>query len=223
MADSKDRDTVQQYVGDMLALENHIEEPLKHQIDQFKDNQQVLSALKGFHSMVQRHEDELKQHLKSIGGSESSPVKDAVSGIFGVAAGLIDRIRTEGVSKSLRDDYTAFNLAVISYDMLYTTASLLGFQDTANLASRLMQDYTRAIKQVEYLVPTVVAWELEKDDHGHKFDEQAINQARQALYNAWRDVQNESFGSNQTMGSQTSTTSTTSSSSTTPSSGSMNR
>jgi len=220
MADSKDRDTVQQYVGDMLALENHIEEPLKHQIDQFKDNQQVLSALKGFHSMVQRHEDELKQHLKSIGGSESSPVKDAVSGIFGVAAGLIDRIRTEGVSKSLRDDYTAFNLAVISYDMLYTTASLLGFQDTATLASRLMQDYTRAIKQVEYLVPTVVAWELEKDDHGHKFDEQAINQARQALYNAWRDVQNESFGSNQTMGSQTSTTSSTS---TTPSSGSMNR
>jgi ferritin-like metal-binding protein YciE len=204
----------------MLALENHIEEPLKHQIDQFKDNQQVLSALKGFHSMVQRHEDELKQHLKSIGGSESSPVKDAVSGIFGVAAGLIDRIRTEGVSKSLRDDYTAFNLAVISYDMLYTTASLLGFQDTANLASRLMQDYTRAIKQVEYLVPTVVAWELEKDDHGHKFDEQAINQARQALSNAWRDVQNESFGSNQTMGSRTTTTS---SSSTTPSSGSMNR
>lgn len=220
MADSSDRNTVQQYVGDMLALENHIEEPLKHQIDQFDDNQQVLSALKGFHSMVQRHENELKQHLKSIGGSESSPIKSAVSGIFGAAAGLIDRIRTEGVSKSLRDDYAAFNLALISYDMLYTTASLLGFQDTANLASRMMQDYTRAIKQLEYLVPGVVAWELEKDEHGHKFDEASINQARQALYDAWRDVQNERFGSsleNET-GSRTSTSTSTPSSSS-----SMNR
>jgi len=186
MADDKNRNTVQQYVGDMLALENHIEEPLKHQVEHFNDPAEAISAIRGFHIMVENHQLQLKAHLQTIGGSESSPIKSAVSAIFGVAAGMIDRIRTEGLSKSLRDDYTAFNLAAIGYGMLYTTAKLLGENQTADLADRLLRDYTKAVKQIEDLIPVVVAWELRKD--GHTFEQSAVDDAQRLLYQAWKSA-----------------------------------
>jgi len=198
MADDKNRNTVQQYVGDMLALENHIEEPLKSQLTEVNDYPEALQAVQSFHSMVQSHQQMLKSHLESIGGSESSPIKSAVSGIFGFAAGVIDKIRTKSISKALRDDYTAFNLAAIGYGMLYTTAKLLGEPQTAALAESHLRDYTRAVKQIEDILPGVVAWELRKE--GNTFEQSAVDDATRLLYEAWR----EAGTSNERMGGSTS-------------------
>src|SRR5213593_3247583 len=108
MADDKNRNEVQQYVGDMVALEGHIEQALDGQVKFEVEHAEAAAAIQRFHLMVRAQRDALKAHLESIGGSESHPIKSAVATLFGAAAGAIDTMRTKAVSKMLRDDYTAF-------------------------------------------------------------------------------------------------------------------
>jgi ferritin-like metal-binding protein YciE len=186
MADDKNLNTVQQYVGDMIALETHIEEAIDRQLDEVKDNATADAAVKQFHQMVKGHRDSLKAHLKSIGGSESSPVKNAVAGLFGVAAGMIDKVRTETVSKLLRDDYTAFNHAAIGYTMLHTTAHALTQASTADIAARHLRDYAQAVQKINQIMPGIVIWELRKD--GHVVDQSAETHSVQSVNEAWRET-----------------------------------
>ena len=117
MADSQNRDTVKKYVGDMVALETHIEEALDAQVGKItdQDHPQTAAAVRRFHDMVKRHRDALKEHLQSMGGEEGSPLKSAVTTVSGMAAGLISQVRPEAVSKALRDDYTSCNHAAMGY------------------------------------------------------------------------------------------------------------
>src|SRR2546423_9299847 len=108
MADAtkKNQETIKMWTANMLSLESHIEEALDRQLKEVQDHQQASQAVQKFHAMVKSHRDELKQYLNTLGGEPSSPIKDAITGLFGVAAGVIDRVRSEAVSKALRDDYT---------------------------------------------------------------------------------------------------------------------
>src|SRR5688500_14313136 len=173
--DDKNLDTVQQYVGDMLALESHIEEALDGQLKEVEDDPQARALVQRFHDTVKGQREALRSHLTSIGGSESSPVKELVANLFGKAAGVIDNMRTKGVSKALRDDYTAFNHAAIGYAMLHATAHLLDQRETADLAERHLRAYTCAIKEIEPVIARVVAAELRAE--GLQVQEQAVGHA----------------------------------------------
>ena len=183
MADDKNLNTVQQYVGDMVALEDHIEEALDGQLTLAKDYPPADQAVTRLHGLVKAHREGLKAHLTGLGGSESSPIKTAVADLFGRAAGVIDKVRTKAVSKALRDDYTALNLAAIGYAMLHTTASALGQTGTADLAARYLRDYAQAVQQLNQLIPGVVVWELRED--GHAVDAAAETAGVRALNEAW--------------------------------------
>src|SRR5215218_3389417 len=122
----KHRQTIADYVGDMAALESHIEEALDRQLTEVKDDPIALAAVRDFHDMVKRHRDTLKATEQETGKTIGTPIKEAGAALFGKAAGVIDLVRTEGISKGLRDDYAAFSLAAISYSMLHTTATGLG-------------------------------------------------------------------------------------------------
>jgi ferritin-like metal-binding protein YciE len=186
MADDKNLNTVQQYVGDMVAVEDHIEEAIDNQLTLAKDYAPADAAVNRFHQMVKDHREGLKAHLQSLGGSESSPIKTAVADLFGKAAGMVDKIRTESVSKSLRDDYTAFNLAAVGYAMLHTTAHALNQASTAEIAARYLKDYAAAVQQINQLIPGVVVWELRKD--GHVVDPEAERHSLETLNEAWRET-----------------------------------
>lgn len=186
MPDDKNRDEVQQYVGDMVALESHIEDALDGQLKEVTDHPQAAAAVRRFHSLAKGQRDTLKSHLQTLGGSESHPVKEAVASLFGKAAGVINNFRTKGVSKSLRDDYTVFNLAAIGYAMLHTTAKALGEPATADIAERHLRAYAQAVADVSQLVPDVVAWELRKD--GLLVNDQAIESATQTLNRVWHET-----------------------------------
>ena len=94
-----------------------------------------------------------------------TPAKEAISAALGIAAGLIDQVRTQQVSKMLRDDYTALSLAAISYHMLHTTGMALQDQATADLALRHLKDWTPIITDISHVVHGVVAQELQDDAH----------------------------------------------------------
>jgi ferritin-like metal-binding protein YciE len=186
MPDDKNLNTVQQYVGDMVALEDHIEEAIDGQLKEVKDYAPADAALNRFHQLVKDHREGLKAHLKSIGGSESSPIKTAVADIVGKAAGVVNLVRTEGISKALRDDYAAFNLAAMGYAMLHTTAHALNQPSTADIAARYLRDYAQAVQQINQLIPGVVIWELRKD--GHVVDDSAEEHSVKSLNAAWRET-----------------------------------
>ena len=186
MAESRNRDTVKKYVGDMIALESHIEEALDRQVSLVKDHPKASAAVRQFHNTVKTQRDTLKAHLKSMGGEEGAPLKTAVASLLGVAAGMVDRVRPEAVSKALRDDYTAFNHATMGYAMLHATALMLGEQSTADLAERHLRSYASAIEGINQIVADVVSWELRKD--GHIINDQVIGEATQKLNSIWRET-----------------------------------
>ncbi len=187
MADDKNTKTIADYVGDMVALEDHIEEALDRQLEMSKEHPLAGPAVQRFHDMVKANRDTLKQYQQELGDTAGNPIKAAGATVLGVAAGIIDKIRTEGVSKALRDDYTAFNHAAIGYTMLHTTALALGDQRTADLAERGLTGYASAVQEINHIIGDVVVWELQKDDH-RLANPQAASQSRETVDRVWKQT-----------------------------------
>lgn len=179
----KHRRTIADYVGDMTALESHIEEALDRQLKEVQDDPSALAAVQEFHDTVKRHRDTLRALQEETGSAVGNPIKGAGSALLGKAAGIIDVLRTEGISKSLRDDYAAFSLAAIGYSMLHTTATALGDKKVASLAERCLQDHADNIMRINEIMPDVVIRELQKD--GHHADPSAAGATRQAVSRSW--------------------------------------
>jgi len=180
----KHRQTIADYVSDMAALEAHIEEALDRQLIEVKDDPDAIAAVREFHDMVKQHRDTLKAMEEETGKTIGTPIKEVGAALIGKAAGIIDLVRTEGISKSLRDDYAAFSLAAISYSMLHTTAIALGDSHVASLAERHLRDHANAIMRINHIMPGVVTRELEKD--GHRADNAAVEATREAVLRSWQ-------------------------------------
>jgi ferritin-like metal-binding protein YciE len=180
---AKHGQTIADYVGDMVALESHIEEALDRQRTETEDDPEAQAAVQRFHDLVKQHRDTLTALQEQVGTTAGNPIIEAGSTLLGKAAGVVDLVRTEGISKSLRDDYAAFSLAAISYSMLHTTALGLGNSQVAALAERHLSDYAGAIERINELMPGVVARELAKD--GHQTNPGAVAATRQVVPSAW--------------------------------------
>ena len=180
----KHQQTIADYVSDMAALESHIEEALDRQLTEVKDDPVAPAAVRDFHDMVKEHRDTLKAMEEEAGKTIGTPIKEAGAALVGKAAGIIDLVRTEGISKGLRDDYAAFSLAAISYSMLHTTATALGDGRVASLAERHLRDHADAIMRINEIMPEVVISELEKG--GHRADNAAVEATRQAVLRSWQ-------------------------------------
>ena len=186
--------TLQQYVADVLALETHIEEALDGQLRlaELQDHPASLAALQRFHDLVKQRRETVRTHLNHLGGPPGgglmgvgqAMVKNAVTTAAGMAAGAINTVRTQAVSKALRDDYTAFNHATVSYAMLLTTAQLLHERQTLDLATQHLQAYESALEEIAGVMPEVVAWELRKD--GLLLEDNDVGAAAQLLGRTWR-------------------------------------
>ena len=157
-------DAINSYITDMLALEEHIEKAVRGQIQALGDHPQVGADLKEVQRWVQLHIAVLKQLTQLRGAATATDtVKRAGSSVLGRAAGAIDLLRSDGQSKNLRDDYTAFSLAAIGYVMLNTTALALGDQEVADLANHHLRDYARGVIALHYIIPAVVVRSLQKE------------------------------------------------------------
>jgi ferritin-like metal-binding protein YciE len=160
MRDNKD--ILTQYLSDMVSLDKHILEAVERQAEddrtaQFPEARQIISTIK---RTMESHIDTLRGELKALGGEESGPVKEAVSAVAGIAAGLYDKVRHDPVSKMLRDDYTALSLTSIAYTMLHTTGLALQYQSVADTALRCLKDVTPLVVDISQAMPGVVVKDL---------------------------------------------------------------
>jgi ferritin-like metal-binding protein YciE len=182
---SERQDTLQQYVSDMLAVERHILQPLETQskdprLESYPDAHRVVRQAE---AMARNHIRGLEQRLNALGGDAGSPVKSAATTVMGWAASAIDAVRTDPVSKNLRDDYTALNLAAVGYTMLHTTGLALQDPTTAEIANSYLKDYTPLIAEINEVIPPVVVSELM--DESEIVDPTTAHKAIQNTQKAW--------------------------------------
>lgn len=180
----KNQQTLRQYVSDMLAVDKHIHETVKRhrddkQVGADADAHQLLSRIESAFDMII---EELEQHLEHLGGAPSAPIKDAVATTIGALGSMYDKMRTETVSKMLRDDYTTLGLAAISYTQLNTTGYALGSDMTAQVAARHLRQITPLITGISRIMPLVVARELAEN---HAVDGSAAPASIRETQQAW--------------------------------------
>jgi ferritin-like metal-binding protein YciE len=182
---SERQDSLQQYVSDMLAVERHLLPAIENQSknDRMARHPEARRLVNKIEATINSHVNGLKQHLENLGGDAASPVKSAVTAALGVAATVIENVRTDPVSKNLRDDYTALNLAAIGYTMLHTTGQALMDQQTADLAVSYLMDYTPLITEISKVIPEVVVSELQ--DETEVLDPGAAERAVERTQQAW--------------------------------------
>ncbi len=163
--DEKICQTITKDLGDLHALETHGHQAISRQVDDLrgKNHPAALRACESFKQTLESHINSLDARLKALGGSPTTPLKEAVTAAAGFVAGLYGAIRNEAASKMLRDDYTFLSLDAISYLMLHTTALGLGDADTARLCEQGYRDCAGMIIAIDRLMPDLVLDELRQD------------------------------------------------------------
>jgi len=159
-ASPKANETLITYVTDMHALISHGLQAIKKQANNLKDNkhQEAFRAVQEFQRTLESEQQLLADRVKATG-----PLKDAMSALTGVTAGIINALRSEEASKSIRDDYTFLSLVAVSYLMLHTTSKGLGDLETAAIAERGYRHMARLIMNIDRLLPKLVVEELRQD------------------------------------------------------------
>lgn len=185
MADENRNQVLTTYTSDVHALVTHGLQAVHRQVEQLKNvsHKDAPVAVMAFERILTAQKAALEDRVKALGGTATGPVKDAVSAVAGVAAGLIDAVRPAETAKALRDDHTFFNHLGISWLMLYTTATSLADQETAALAQRGYNDTTRMIMHVDRILPKIVIEELCENKQLSPTDTQ--EQTRAMLKQAW--------------------------------------
>ena len=185
MASDKKNEVLTTYVTDVHALVTHGLQAVHRQVENLKNvsHQDARKAVAAFETILKKQKDDLEARIEALGGSKTQPVKDAVSAVAGVAAGLINAVRPSETAKSIRDDHTYFSHLGIAWLMLHTTASSLGDTATASLAERGYADTARMIMHVDKILPKIVVEELREDKALHPADIE--NQTRSMVRAAW--------------------------------------
>ena len=162
---SSEKGTLLMYVNDMHALQKHILEAVEQQYadERVKNDAATYDLIGKLKSMLTGHVGELKGEAERLGSGVMAAAKAAVTGALGSIAGLYDKVRKDPVSRMLRDDYTALNMASFSYTQLHTTALAYSDAPVAEAALRHLKDLTPLIMKLNEVVPHVVVRELQDD------------------------------------------------------------
>jgi ferritin-like metal-binding protein YciE len=160
------QETLATYIGDMHALEKHLLEAFERQLNLTSDTPQAQQVVQQLVDTSRRHITALDQRVDAMGEVDkgvTDAIKSAISGLFGVAAGAIDHVRPQSVSKALRDSYTATNHAIIGYIMLQTSGIALSDTETANLGQQHLQDHVRNAQAIANIMPSLVVKDISDD------------------------------------------------------------
>jgi hypothetical protein len=150
--------TLNGYVTDMLALEEHILKAISAQREDFRDEHpefakhlDVATGIINDHIATLKALDETQQ-----GSAIGEAVKRAGTVVAGLGAAAVDLVRTEKLPKNLRDDYTAGSLAYIGYVMLLTSARAFTNPRVADVAAQHMSDWAQLNMTLSDLIPAAV-------------------------------------------------------------------
>lgn len=185
------KEVLDSYITDMLALEEHIAKAIDAQVaDLRKDHPAFADTLTKASSTTARHIGALETLKTSRNIDSGSMVADAVKRAGSVVAGLgaaaIDLVRSEKLAKNLRDDYTAYSLASIGYQMLLTTALSLDDAQVADQARSHFTNYTKVVAELSQAIPGAVIEELRTQ--GLNVNPDAAEIVRKDIEKIWEEA-----------------------------------
>lgn len=191
MSTEKD-DVLVKYVGDQLAAEKHVLEVVEGQL-QDKDlvrYPHVVETLTEIRAILSNQVSVLASHLQEdLGETNSivgSSVKEAMTTMTSALATIYGKVRTEKVSKMLRDDYAALSMGSLAYTMLHATALALGNETTAGIAVKHLKEMTPLVVELNDIIPSVVVEELRERGLEVRLD--ADDEALKRSHEAWSSM-----------------------------------
>ncbi len=190
---TRDRnEAINSYISDMIGLEDHIEKAIRAQLEDLKGYPEVVAELRQIHRKVEHHISDLRGlSERRHAGGVTETVKRAGSAVLGAAAGVIDLIRTEGLPKNLRDDYTALSLASIGYVMLHTTGLSFDDREVAELAHQGFSDYAESVSRLQGIIPGAVVGYFKEE--GLPAREDVVPQVRRTIEEVWQSQSSSAF------------------------------
>jgi hypothetical protein len=194
-------EAINSYITDMLSLEEHIAKAVRGQLEDLEDYPEVTRDLKQVLRKVEQHVSDLKnlsERRNARGASDA--IKRAGAALLGLGAAAVDLIRTEGLPKNLRDDYTAFSLATIGYVMLHTTALSLDEREVAELARQHFADYAHAVTLLHNVIPGAVVRFLRED--GLPVREDVLPEISRTIEEIWQSQSDQAPRAEETSAAQ---------------------
>ncbi|QJE95106.1 hypothetical protein [Luteolibacter luteus] len=163
--DEKHHGNLKQYVNDVIGMERDIVNAIEGQLEdeRLKDFPELASLLGQLAKAGEARIDNFKRISADEGGSVGAILKEGVTAITGALAGVYGRLREHPVSRMLRDDIVAMNVAATSYSMLLTLGLATGHTETASLAQESLKSAALAVMALGEHLPLIVASELAKD------------------------------------------------------------
>lgn len=161
----KHHSSLKQYVNDMIALEKDIFHAIQGQLEDDRvTSQQDLSRIlrEALHNSELRA-SQLKVISEEEGRSLGAAVKGGITAVTGTLAGIYGKMREHPLSRMVRDDIIALDVATTSYGMLYTLALAVGHSDCARVAKRGLNECPPLVIRLTDLLPAIVAGELADD------------------------------------------------------------
>jgi hypothetical protein len=187
---TKTHQQIADWVGDIVALESHVEEAMDRQLKLKADNPALTAAIKRFHDTVRDSKQRAVKYQEQYGSEPGNPIIKAGTNILGKAAGLIDMVRQDSISKALRDDYTAYNLVAMAYTMLHTTSMALEENATKAFAEQGLRTYARLVQDVNQVMPEAVLHDLKQNSDYTVQDATIVAECRRTVDSIWKQTSN---------------------------------
>jgi ferritin-like metal-binding protein YciE len=178
------------WLGDLVALESHVEEAMDAQL-KLEGEQALTAAIQRFHDTVRDSKQRAVSFQEQYGSEPGNPVVKAGSNLLGKAAGVIDKLRNDSISKALRDDYTAYNHLAIAYTMLHTTAMAFADEATMRFAEEGLRTYAGLVQDINRLIPDAVLADLRQGDHALVLDPGITDACRATIDGIWQSTSND--------------------------------
>lgn len=188
--EKQNHQVIADWIGDVVALESHVEEALDHQIKLESSSPQLTSAIQRFHDTVRDSKHRAEAYQEAYGSKASNAVVKVGSELLGKAAGVIDRVRDDSVSKALRDDFTAFSHTAMAYTMLHATAMALKDTATEAFAAEGLRTYASLVQEVNQVISEAVVLDLQDNDDYEHVDTSVIEHCREFINQAWKATSN---------------------------------
>lgn len=198
VADDKKKDIVTKYLADMVGVVGHVYQAIDKQVKETQDEQDINPLLVRVRDGLEGQTNNLRDRLEALGGKGTSPIKEFAASALGVAAGVIDKLRAEEVSKDLRDDYTALGLVNISYTMLITTSLACGDRETADLAFNNLKETAGYEMEIGKVISYAVVRDL---SDLADLDPSAVEEGQRMYSEAWTSDQSGGNGGSGSSGS----------------------
>lgn len=143
---------IRAHVCEILAADRVMLAPVAAQLRADRGNiGEARQLLERLARMLNSHIDELEEHLRRVGGADSSRV---------CPAHTFPRIDVHTLARSLRGYYTALSAVHAAELMLETDARALGYSLTAAMATRQREEIAGTLAGIRKLLPAAVKEEI---------------------------------------------------------------